>query len=334
VVAFVWTVLFYASLTGGGVRAPAFTSLLVVDFIAALVFGLRGGLLVTCVGILLGGGLVIGEMTGSLPGSYSIHSAVYIWVANSLLQVLSVILVLTATHRMKSSMTALEEDLTKRRSAERALQESEARLRTSLTEKTVLLKEVHHRVKNNMQVINSLIALQGEQIHDPVMIDIFRVTRNRIRSMALIHEALYREGDLSQISFEPYVRGLVRELVRAYSIRSVDVSVEADTFSLSIDQAIPAGLILNELVSNALKHGVGDREDGHLWIDLRREGEEISVAVRDDGPGLPAGLAYATGLSLGMQLIQMLTDQLGGTLRLLPGPGAEFALRFPHRSGR
>jgi two-component sensor histidine kinase len=330
VVVLVWVVLFAVLFTGGGVRAPAYAVILIVDFIAVLVFGLRGGLLVMAVGFVGGGILVFQELNGLLPEIPGSHSAYYVWVVNSVVQGLAVLLVLTATGRMKNALRRQEEELTVRRAAEQALRVSEERLRSSLDEKVVLLKEVHHRVKNNMQVINSLIALQEDRIEDPNVLELFRTTRSRIKSMALIHDALYREGNLARISFGPYVRGLVSELVHVYSVGNVATRIETGEFSLGIDQAIPAGLIVNELVSNALKHGLTTGGEAELRIGLKCADGEVSVAVRDNGPGLPPGLEYASTSALGMHLIQMLTDQLEGTLRIGPGPGGSFELRFPH----
>jgi len=220
------------------------------------------------------------------------------------------------------------EDITARRSAERAL-------RDSLAEKEVLLREIHHRVKNNLQVISSLLYLQSEQLHDPAAQAMFQESRNRISSMALVHEELYSSRDLSSVPVEPYLHRLVPRLLSASS-NGKDIACElvADAVQLVVDQAIPFGLIVNELVTNALKHAFVGRERGELAVSVRRSGGDIVLRVADDGVGLPEGFNPANTSTLGMQLVVQLATQLRGRLCVESGVGAVFECVFPAKEFR
>lgn len=213
----------------------------------------------------------------------------------------------------------------------------EAQMQASLQEKEVLLKEIHHRVKNNMQVISSLLSLQGSSLTDPGVVAQFQDSQNRIRSMALIHEQLYQSRDLAHINFSEYVQTLTNHLARSYrnGAQHVQVSVEAVDLFLDIDTAIPCGLIINELVSNALKHAFPDRRPGMIQVKLQALASgACQLSVSDDGVGFPEGVDFRQTTSLGMQLVNTLTQQLAGTLRLEVGPGTTFVVEFPrHHTG-
>jgi PAS domain S-box-containing protein len=207
---------------------------------------------------------------------------------------------------------------------------AEAQIRQSLQEKEVLLKEVHHRVKNNLQVISSLLSLQGEQITDPAALTSFRDSQNRVRSMALVHEKLYRSESLASIDFSEYVEDLMVSLKHSYMISDVEVSVQTDDLRLGVDTAIPCGLIINELVSNALKHAFKGRERGTVNVRINRNRHgETTVHVQDDGNGLPPDFDCRQSSSLGMQLVTMLTEQIGGTLSVHVNGGTAFDITFP-----
>ena len=207
---------------------------------------------------------------------------------------------------------------------------AESQIRQSLQEKEVLLKEVHHRVKNNMQVISSLLSLQEEHITDPAALVSFRDSQNRVRSMALVHEKLYRSESLASINFSEYVEDLLASLKRSYMLASIDVRAETDNLRLGVDTAIPCGLIINELVSNALKHAFKGRERGTVCVRINRDGHGgTSMLVEDDGNGLPADFDWRQGGSLGMQLVSMLTEQIGGSLSVHVSTGTRFTITFP-----
>ena len=209
--------------------------------------------------------------------------------------------------------------------------EAEGRIRTSLREKEVLLKEIHHRVKNNLQIISSLLNLQTGQIEDERAEALFRESQDRIRSMALIHERLYQSEDLARVDFAEYIRSLVGYLVRSYSAEagSVRVETEVDDVSLGIDSAIPCGLIVNELVSNALKYAFPEGREGRIYVQLReaRDGG-YRLVVSDDGVGFPEGLDFRMTESLGLQLVTTLLDQLEGRIELDSCKGTRFTMTF------
>jgi two-component sensor histidine kinase/putative methionine-R-sulfoxide reductase with GAF domain len=216
-------------------------------------------------------------------------------------------------------LTNLQQELIER-------QRAETQLQTSLKEKEVLLKEVHHRVKNNMQVIVSMINLQSNYIEDP------SESQNRVRSMALVHEKLYQSSNLAQIDFRDYLHHLASTLFHSYSpnISHIDLVIEVKECILSVDVAIPCGLIVNELISNALKHGFSDNRPGRVVVSLRQIGSgQLELAVTDNGVGIPVEKDWRKTESLGMQLVQSLAKQLQGAIVLERlQPGTRFILTF------
>lgn len=207
----------------------------------------------------------------------------------------------------------------------------ERQLRNSLLEKEVLLKEVHHRVKNNLQVISSLLFLQKDVIEDPAIQDLFEESRNRIASMALIHEELYRSGDLARVDLKEYLERLVPKVVQSLrGQKSVGFALNLAECRVTVDKAIPFGLIVNELVTNAVKHAFADRQEGSIRLTVTREEDQVRALVEDDGVGLPENFHPDAVRSLGMQLVVQLTRQLRGALTFGPAsPGAFFRLTFP-----
>ena len=209
--------------------------------------------------------------------------------------------------------------------------QAETRIREALKEKDVLLKEVHHRVKNNLQVISSLLNLQSIQIKDPETVQLFRDSQNRVRSMALIHEKLYQSHDLARIDFKGYAQSLSSYLMRSFAVeaRGVTVRLDVDSIEMGIDQAIPCGLIINELVSNALKYAFPEERKGEVHIQFRRHGDrQFHLIVGDNGIGFPNHLDYQNTSSLGLQLVNSLASQLGGTIELSRIDGTEFHISF------
>jgi len=208
---------------------------------------------------------------------------------------------------------------------------TEAQIKASLKEKEVLLKEVHHRVKNNMQVISSLLNLQSRHIQDSAVLEMFKESQRRIRSMALIHERLYQSSDLSRIEFSQYLRNLATHLFHSCQVDSsrIQLRIEAEEVYLNINTAIPCGLIVNELVSNSLKHGFPGERSGSLGLDLRRlNGDGYMLRVKDDGVGFPETLDFRKTETLGMQIVSTLVDQIEGRLELERGSGTGFTLEF------
>jgi PAS domain S-box-containing protein len=208
---------------------------------------------------------------------------------------------------------------------------AEAQIRASLEEKDVLLKEIHHRVKNNMQVISSLLNLQCHHIQDPHVLDMFKESQRRIRSMALIHERLYQSSDLSRIEFSQYLRNLATHLFHSYQVDSsrIRLALDAEEVFLNINTAIPCGLIVNELVSNALKHGFPDGRSGEVGVELHRiAGDGYELKVRDDGVGFPEELDFRRTQTLGMQIVVTLVSQIDGRLDLQRQGNTCFTLEF------
>jgi PAS domain S-box-containing protein len=215
-------------------------------------------------------------------------------------------------------------DITERKRAEEAL-------KASLREKEVLLKEIHHRVKNNMQVVSSLLSLQAQHLHDPTAIGMFKDSQHRIRSMALVHEKLYQSKDLSRIDFGQYLQNLVVYLVHSYQIDSgrVRLKIDVGDAALDINTAVPCGLVVNELVTNALKHAFPGGRKGEVRISLRPGADgRFTLTVRDDGVGWPQGSDFRQTDTLGMQLVTMLVSQLDGTIELTRKPGTAFRISF------
>ncbi len=217
---------------------------------------------------------------------------------------------------------AIRADITERKRAEEAVSHS-------LREKETLLMEIHHRVKNNMQLISSLLELQTGYIHDPSTVAIFRQAQTRIRSMALIHQKLYQSDSLAMIDFTTYVRSLLPMLTRTYytPTNSVRLEMKLDDVALNLETAVPAGLVLNELITNSLKHAFpGDRK-GVMEVTLQNEENgRFSITVKDNGIGMPEGFDWKNGDSLGLRLIRILTEQIHGDIKVLNESGLSIKL--------
>jgi len=235
--------------------------------------------------------------------------------------------VLISGAQMPEDMIVLNvTDISERKKAEDQLQKS-------LAEKNILIREVHHRVKNNMQVISGLLELQSRQITDPETRHFFVENQNRIKTMALIHESLYRSDDFVQIDFSAYLNELIADLLVSYgwNREKVSVDIQLEVTHIGMDIAVPCGLIANELLSNTLKHAFPGNRMGHIRIRLvHASGKGYEFTVSDDGIGLPAGFDFRNARTFGLQLINGLaTHQMRGTVELQPGPGTSFVIRFP-----
>lgn len=214
-----------------------------------------------------------------------------------------------------------------------ALKTAERELKASLNEKEVLLKEVHHRVKNNLQVINSLLNLQAYEVTDPGLLQVLRESQGRIRSMAMVHEQLYSANNLAGVDFREYLTRMSAQLLRTTEAPGIRCTVEGDHLPLAIDAAVPCGLIVNELISNALKHAFNGREGGMITVCFRRTGASmLELSVSDDGVGVPPDLDIDTAESMGMTLVNSLVRQIHGTLVLGREGGSRFVIRFPSRA--
>jgi two-component sensor histidine kinase len=207
---------------------------------------------------------------------------------------------------------------------------AEEQIKASLKEKEMLLKEIHHRVKNNLQVISSLLYLQSQNIVDKPLLEMFLDSRNRVRSMALVHERLYQSRDLARVDFAEYIRNLVSYLFRSYEVHSnvIKQKINIADVSLGIDAAVPCGLILNELVSNSLKHAFPDGRVGEIRIGLSSDNGKFTLMVSDNGVGFPKDLDLRNTQSLGLQLVNTLVEQLEGTIELDRSGGTAFEITF------
>ncbi|NDJ76002.1 MAG: PAS domain S-box protein [Chloroflexi bacterium] len=208
-------------------------------------------------------------------------------------------------------------------------------IRQSLHEKEILLKEIHHRVKNNLQIISSLLLLQTGEASDDGVLAALSESQNRVYSIATIHEMLYQSRDLARVDFAAYVDRLIGYLFQSFqrSPQAVDLQVEIDDVALNMDTAIYCGLIINELVSNALKYAFSPEQCGQIEVGLHRNGQGMVLAVGDNGVGLPAHVEPETVESLGLQLVSMLTQQLDGTLTIDRSGGTVFTVEFRQKVG-
>jgi PAS domain S-box-containing protein len=210
-------------------------------------------------------------------------------------------------------------------------QKAEERLKNSLKEKEVLLKEIHHRVKNNLYVVSSLLELQSDSISEPKVSKLFAESQNRIYSMALIHEKLYRSQDLAQINLSDYLEGLVFNLFDSYNVNEehIQLQLNSESIYLNIETATPCGLIVNELVSNTMKHAFPDDREGTVVIECHQHSnQEIHLIISDNGIGFPENLDFQDTESMGFQVVCTLIEQLEGTIELDRTNGTTFHLRF------
>ena len=221
---------------------------------------------------------------------------------------------------------ALQAEIAQRRSAEEAVRHAR--------EKEVLLQEIHHRVKNNLQIITSLLRMQSRAVRDPAFSGALLECQNRVAAMALIHDKLYRARDLARVSFPEYVRDLTNNILTSYTLpaSSVRVNLDVDDLSLSLDSAVPCGLILNELMSNCLKHAFPLGHSGTVHVGFHAAGDQLCLVVRDDGVGMPADVDLERTSSLGWRLIRALVQQLGGFVQCHSAGGTVVELRFARQN--
>ena len=211
-----------------------------------------------------------------------------------------------------------------------ARKQAQDKLTASLKGKEILLKEIHHRVKNNLQVIASLLSLQSHHIKDKESLEIFKESQNRVRSMALIHEKLYTSEDFSHIDIASYIQDLTASLFSTYTVsNAIKVTIAITDIFLTITTAIPCGLIINELVTNALKHAFPQERDGTITVSMTPSTKEsLILTVSDTGIGFPEGIDFRNTTTLGMQLVISLVEQLDGTITLDRSAGTTFTITF------
>jgi two-component sensor histidine kinase len=235
-------------------------------------------------------------------------------------------------------------DITKRKKAEEALLKTE----------NIRKKEIHHRIKNNLQVISSLLSLQAENFKDEKVKEAFQDSQNRVISMSLIHEELYKTGtgNVETFDFKAYVQKLANELIQSYVVGNEDIHLKLDmeSISLGMDTGIPLGIIINELVSNSLKHAFPGGRGGEVQIKLHRtdssqskgcsrhpescETPEFLITVSDNGIGFPDAIDFRSTSSLGLQLVNILVEQIEGSIELKSEKGTEFRLKFREKGAK
>lgn len=238
-----------------------------------------------------------------------------------LLIVLLIIVVILLWNR------SLQREIVKRNIIEEKLEDSLLKLENKNDEKRAMLKEIHHRVKNNLQVVNSLLKFQSRKLESEEAITMFKETRNRVVSMALLHEKMYRSDDISHIDVQEYISLLVEDLVKSYAVdKEIKIDIQIEPVDLMMRTLVPLGLIINEMITNSLKHGFKNKNEGVISVYIKHlEGIRYEMVIGDNGEGVKKG-KKSTGI--GVKLIQIFTKQLNGTLEQLARPGAVFKLTF------
>ena len=212
---------------------------------------------------------------------------------------------------------------------------TEEEIRKSLHEKLILVKEIHHRVKNNLQIISSLLHMQSSGIDDEKLVSIIKESENRVQSMSLVHEKLYQSDLMATINFTEYLRSLAERLISSYSVfDNIHLEVEMDPLMLSINTAIPCGLIVNEILTNSIKYAFPKKKKGSISIQLHVKGESINMKISDDGIGLPKDLDVKKIKSLGLKLINILVDQIDGEIIISSENGTTYELSFSESEER
>jgi two-component sensor histidine kinase len=229
------------------------------------------------------------------------------------------------TNQKVIGLSGIFRDITEKKQAQEQIE-------NSLKEKEVLLREIHHRVKNNMQIISSLLRLQSGHIKDEKYVDMYKDSQNRIATMSLIHEKLYQSKDISRIDVGGYIKELVNGLFISYDINpgKIKVKIDVENVSMGINSAIPCGLIINELISNSLKYAFPEGRSGEIWISLRSTGDtNFELIMGDNGVGLPIDMDIKKTESWGMRMITILIEnQLHGEFSINRNRGTEYDIKF------
>ena len=304
---------------------------LVCVVLATLLFGFRMGLgvLVICLATLVGA--FLGTRWGVIRPELDFNSYIFStssWISKiavfALLSSLTLGLMALMERWLNRSIIQMEDEIRERKIAEEMLEDS-------LAEKNTLLKEIHHRIKSNLQVVTGLLDIQSTHVMDNETVRILRNSRNRIMVMSLIHEELYRSEDLSRVRFDAFLNRLLINLHALYTQDCERISIDTDLEQayLVMDTAIPCGLIVNELVSNSLRHAFPGDMKGSIHVDFRRDTEEdYLLTVSDDGIGFPEGFEIRKGETLGIQMVVSIADQLGAHIWQGKSKGTSFNMRF------
>jgi PAS domain S-box-containing protein len=241
------------------------------------------------------------------------------------LELLDIWLSVSVYSPSKGRFVAVFENITDRK-------KSDLQIKSSLAEKELLLKEIHHRVKNNMQVISSLLKLQSGFLKDKDDLHMFQESQQRIRSMALVYNKLYQSSNLAYINFAEYIRELATNLIHSYNLSTerITTHIEARDVELGLDLAIPCGLIINEAITNSLKYAFPQGQNGEIWVNIWQNDGLIEMSLGDNGIGFPQDIDLSNTNTLGLELIHTLVvHQLGGKIELKRGHGTEYSIRFP-----
>ncbi len=208
--------------------------------------------------------------------------------------------------------------------------EAEKRIKASLNEKELLLQEIHHRVKNNLQIMSSLLRLQASHFKDQKVQSIFKESENRVKAMAIIHNKLYTNPEYDKVDFHDYIKTLIQNLFLSYGIstESIKLEINVNSISLNIDTAIPCGLIINELVSNSLKYAFPKKMTGKIEVNMYFEGNDLILIVRDNGIGIKKDIDIQKNKTLGLKLVQLLATQMDGKVEIQSVKGTEFIIKF------
>ena len=209
--------------------------------------------------------------------------------------------------------------------------QSEEQIKASLKEKETLIDEIHHRVKNNIAIIASLLKMQSNSIEDPQIKEVLKESQNRVYAMSAVHETLHGSDNLSQIDLKTYLSKVTTSIFQTYSINpdKVKLNISVEEIPISIDQANPIGLVINELISNSLKYAFPDERKGEITVSMKKLNKELELTIMDDGIGMPDGLDWKNSTSLGLKLVRTLVEnQLGGSLDMESENGTKFTIKF------
>jgi len=354
-----WMLPTVVMLFSGGVGSTGFSSYIVIVLMAALLINVRVGFLFAGISTLTGLVMLFLQSKDMLPTAVITDTPEFAWMGTTASFALAVVIVyitksslrraLSLERRNEEALVETNEELKynrlelidqtieltksnnelKREISRRKKVEQEKN--KSILEKEVLLKEIHHRVKNNLQIISSLLYLQSKKLEDKKSREIFQDSQDRIRAMALIHEKLYQSDDLAKIELAGYIRSLVQSLFKAHGIdpQYIKYTIDAKDVFLGVDIAIPCGVIINELVSNSLKYAFPEGRKGAIWIKVKSDDEEGWILrVQDDGIGMSASHDRDNMGSLGLQLVNNLATQLGGSMRLNESDSVDIEVRL------
>ena len=236
------------------------------------------------------------------------------------------------TAELNALTAELRADIAHRQQIEQELRDSQARLQATIQEKEVLLAEVYHRIKNNLQIISSLLDLQADMVEDPQVRALFEDSQQRIQAVALLHESLSQGSNVARIPAAQYIHRLSTQVFQAYTPPGdrITLNIEVDPIWIEVRNAVPCGLLVNELLSNSLKYAFPGNQGGEITITLRATPEgHMVLVIHDTGVGFPAHIDFRYTGSLGLQLVCLLTEQLGGTIELDRASGTRWTLRFP-----